>query len=156
MKIRFERANIEDAETLIDIRNLCFYKDYLKYGVCPGYNITKEQMRNSIIHRISYKIICGNQIVGNISVKDNKDNTYYLSCLCVIPDYENKGIGQSAIHFIEQEFPDASSWTLETPADKVRNHYFYKKMGYNLVKEIDEGPVKLVVFEKIIKNEEDI
>ena len=151
MEIKFERATIDDAETLIQIRNRCFYEDYIKYGVCPGYNITKEHMMESILHKISYKIICDNQVVGNISIRDNRDNTYYLSCLCVIPDYEYKGIGQSAIQFIEREFPDANLWTLETPADKVRNHYFYKKMGYSIVKEFDEEPVKLVAFEKKIK-----
>ena len=148
MEIKFERATINDTETLINVRNQCFYADYIKYGECPGYNISKEDMTNSIINRIAYKIICNNQVVGNISLTDNKDGTYYLGCLCVIPDYENKGIGQDAIRFIESEFPNASLWTLQTPADKERNHYFYKKMGYSIVKEYMEDSVKLLIFEK--------
>ncbi len=123
----------------------------MKYGECPGYNISKEHMTTSILNRISYKIICNNEVVGNISIRDNHDNTYYLGCLCVISDYENRGIGQKGIKFIESEFPNATVWTLRTPADKERNHYFYKKMGYTIINECIEGYVKLVVFEKKIK-----
>ena len=150
MKIKFERATIDDIDELINVRNQSFYEDYVKYGECPGYNLTKENMKNVFLSRIIYNIISDNKIVGNIGVRDNNDNTYFLGCLCVIPDYENKGIGQEALRFIESEFPKATVWTLETPADKERNHYFYKKFGYNIVKEYMEGSVKLVLFENII------
>ncbi|MBW9157781.1 GNAT family N-acetyltransferase [Clostridium tagluense] len=148
MENKFERTTINDVEALIDVRNQCFYADYVKYGECPGYNHSKESMTNAILNRIVYKIICNNQIIGNISVRDNYDNTYYLGCLCVIPEYENKGIGQEAIRFIESEFPNATVWTLETPSDKKRNHYFYKKAGYTIIEEYIDGSVKLVLFEK--------
>lgn len=150
MEIKYERATIDDVEALINVRNQCFYSDYVKYGECPGYNISKENMTKKISNNISYKIICDNKIVGNISVTDNNDNTYYLGCLCVIPDYENQGIGQESLRFIESEFPNATVWTLETPADKERNHYFYKKASYTIVKEYMSGSVKLVLFEKKI------
>lgn len=152
MEIKFERATIDDIKSLINVRNQSFYSDYVKYGECPGYNISKENMTNSILNRISYKIMCNNEIVGNISVRDNHDNTYYLGCLCVIPDYENKGIGQEAIRFIESEFPNTTVWKLETPADKKRNHYFYKKAGYSIVDEYMDGSVKVVLFEKKINS----
>lgn len=151
MDVRFERAVIDDAEALINVRNRSFYADYVKYGECPGYNKSIESMKNSILNRIAYKIICNDQIVGNISVRYNQDNIYYLGCLCVIPKYENKGIGQQAVRFIENEFPNAVCWTLETPADKKKNNYFYKKMGYTIVKEYMNGSVKVVLFEKKMK-----
>lgn len=150
MKIEFIRATVEDANNLIEIQNQSFYEDYIKYGECPGYNHSKESMTNIIINRITYKIIYNNQIVGDIIVKDNHDSTYHLGGLCVIPDYENKGIGQEAIKFIENQFSDATIWTLETPADKKRNHYFYKKAGYAIVKQYMVDSVKIVLFEKKI------
>lgn len=150
MYIKFERATIDDLEELINVRSQSFYEDYVKYGECPGYNMSKEDMTNSILNRISYKIVCNNRAVGNICIRDNGDDTYYIGTICVIPAYENKGIGQRAIRFIESEFSNATAWTLQTPADKERNLYFYKKMGYTIVKEYVEGPVKLVMFEKKI------
>jgi ribosomal protein S18 acetylase RimI-like enzyme len=148
MEIVFERADVNDAENLIKIRNQCFYSDYIKYGECPGYNMSLESMKNSIESGISYKIICDNWIIGNISIRDNQDHTYYLACLCVVPEFENKGIGRTAIHFIENEYSDAVLWTLVTPSDKYRNHYFYQKSGYKMVKEYMDGLVKVVMFEK--------
>lgn len=150
MEISFERATVDDAEALINVRNLSFFEDYIKYGECPGYNISKESMTNTILSRIVYKIICNSQIIGNISIHDNNDNTYYLGCLCIIPEYQNKGLGQKAISFIEGEFPNAIAWTLETPADKIINHYFYKKMGYTIIKEYIDNSVKVALFEKRI------
>lgn len=150
MKIEFQKANMDDIEALIDVRNQSFYEDYVKYGECPGYNLTKETMTEIILNRIVYKIMCNNQIVGSISIKDSNDNTYFVGCLCVIPEFENRGIGQGALRFIESKFPNAEIWTLETPADKERNHYFYKKSGYKIVKEYMEGSVKIVLFEKKI------
>ncbi|WPC44790.1 GNAT family N-acetyltransferase [Clostridium sp. JS66] len=149
MKIEFLKATINDVDKLIDVQNQSFYADFLKYGQCPGYNHSKESMTDIILNRITYKIICDNQIIGDIIVRDNKDCTYFLRGLCVIPDYENNGIGQEAIKFIESEFPNATAWTLETLADKERNHYFYKKMGYTIAKEYMDGSVKIVLFKKV-------
>ncbi|GFP75326.1 GNAT family N-acetyltransferase [Clostridium fungisolvens] len=150
MEIKFEIANIEDAEVLVEVRNLSFFSDYIKYGECPGYNISIESMTNTLLNTKikSYKIFSDEKVVGNISVRENNDNTCYIGCLCVIPSYENRGIGQHAIRFVEKEFSNVTVWSLETPADKERNHYFYKKLGYNIVDEYMSGSVKVVLFEK--------
>jgi ribosomal protein S18 acetylase RimI-like enzyme len=151
MEIRFEKAELTDVEELINIRNSCFYEDYIRYGECPGYNLSKEKMTEIILTRKLYNVICDNKIVGSISVKDIKEEAYYIGCLCVIPEYENKGIGQATLKFIESEFPSVKVWTLETPADKLRNHYFYKKAGFKIVRQFMEGTVRLVEFEKKMK-----
>jgi ribosomal protein S18 acetylase RimI-like enzyme len=148
MEIKFIRATIDDVGELIDLQNQCFYQDYLKYGQCSGYNHTKESMTDLILNRIVYKIVYNNQLVGDIIVKDNHDNTYSLSCICVKPDFENRGIGQHAIKFMESQFPAAVVWNLKTPADKKKNYYFYKKLGYSVVEEHMEGPVKIATFQK--------
>ena len=48
MKIEYRKADITDAELLIDIYNFAFYSDYIKYGECPAYGKTKEMMEKSI------------------------------------------------------------------------------------------------------------
>jgi len=151
LEINFIRATIEDVETLINVQNKSFFSDYIKYGECPGYNRSKQSMKNSVLNGFTYKIICDGKIVGDIIARDNGGNTYFLGSLCIIPSYENKGIGQEAIRFIESKFPSATKWNLETPVDKKRNHYFYKKVGYRIIKEYMDGNVKIVLFEKKIK-----
>ncbi len=44
MKIKFKRATVNDAKTIINIRNLCFYTDFIKYGECPAYNNSIESI----------------------------------------------------------------------------------------------------------------
>ena len=34
MKIEYRKADVADAELLIDIYNSAFYSDYIKYGEC--------------------------------------------------------------------------------------------------------------------------
>ena len=150
MKVLFEPVKVADIEDLIRVQNLSFYEDYTKYGYCPGYHCTYDRMKASIEARIVYKIVADGHIIGKISVRDDKNGNYFLGCLCVIPAYENKGIGQSAIHFIEGKLSDAihCHWSLETPADKERNLYFYKKCGYHITKEYMEKSVKIVLLEK--------
>ena len=148
MKIEFIKTTVDDVDKLIEVQNQSFHTDYVKYGECPGYNLSKESMSNIVLNRNTYKIKYNNQIIGHIIVRDNNDSTYYLGGIYVIPDYANKGIGQEAIRFIESQFPDATLWTLETPSDKKENHYFYNKMGYTFAKEYEDGTVKITLFEK--------
>lgn len=89
-----------------------------------------------------------NTIVGDIIVQDNHDGTYFLGGLCLIPEYENKGIGQVAMRFLEQQFKNARLWSLETPADNERNQHFYKQCGFHIVKEYYVGSVEIVLFTK--------
>ena len=150
MDVQFEQAFLEDADILISVQNQGFYADFIKYGVCPGYNHTRERMAEIISIRHVYKILCDGIVVGDIIVRDDGDGNYYLGCICIIPDYENRGIGQLAMNFIDDSFPDAKHWSLETPSDKLRNHYFYKKYGCEIAKEYDVGGVHISFFEKYL------
>ncbi|EPY2306326.1 GNAT family N-acetyltransferase [Clostridium sporogenes] len=87
-------------------------------------------------------------IIGDVIVRYNGNNNYYLGALCIIPEYENIGIGLKVMSFIFDYFVDAKHWSLETPVDKKRNHYFYKKLGFNITKEYMDGSVKVALFEK--------
>ena len=42
MQIEYRKADIADAELLIDIYNASFYSDFIRYGECPAYGKTKE------------------------------------------------------------------------------------------------------------------
>ena len=43
MKIEYRKADIADAELLIEIYNSAFYSDYIKYGECPAYQLGVHQ-----------------------------------------------------------------------------------------------------------------
>ena len=69
MKIEYRKADIADAELLIDIYDSAFYSDYIKYGECPAYGKTKEMMEESIINYPKFIILYNNKPVGCISCK---------------------------------------------------------------------------------------
>jgi len=105
MDIRIERANIEDAKDLILVQNDAFLEDFKAYGECPSYNVIIDTMENYILKDFVYKIMDGNSIIGDIHIKENPDNKYYLRVICIMQNYQGLGIGQKAITFIENEFP---------------------------------------------------
>ena len=98
MKIEFIRATEADAEELVQVQDQSFLEDYLKYGQCPGYGRSVEGMKDSIKKSTQFKIIVDKQIAGKVSVKVT-DNHAHLDCLCVIPEFQHKGIGQREISF---------------------------------------------------------
>ena len=145
MDILFKKADIKDAQRLLEVQKMSFYNVYIEYGECPGYEHSLEDMENIIKTAIAYKIIYNNVIIGDIVVRKRENNNYYLGGICIIPEYQNFGIGKKAIIYIEKDNSDAVCWELETPFDRYRNHYFYKKMGYKKIDEYRHSD-KLVLF----------
>ena len=150
MNIQFIRAKQEDILDLIRIQNEAFYVDYLIYGSSPEYKRSYESMEKDVTNNIVYKIMADERIVGDIIVKKQGYKQYVLGSLCVIPEFENKGLGKAAISFIESTIKDAKHWIVTTPADKRRNTCFYTKAGYRMTKECMEGTIKFAILEKDI------
>lgn len=92
MTIEYRQATLEDAELLINIYNASFYSDYLNYGECPGYGKTKEMMEASISKCPKFIILCDNEPVGCVSCKRLEMNVYEVGCLCVVPEFQGKGL----------------------------------------------------------------
>ena len=131
MKIEFRKAELTDAELLIDIYNSSFYNDYIKYGECPAYGKTKEMMRRSIVDYPKFLILYNEKTVGAISCQEKQKGIYEIGCLCVIPKFQGKGIGTSAIEFVKSYYTNWNKFTLLTPVDKSENVLFYtEKCGF--------------------------
>jgi GNAT superfamily N-acetyltransferase len=148
LNIQIEKATVEDTNELIRVQNQSFLSDYILYGICPGYGRSYDSMKKSIETCYVFKILDGDTIIGDIIVREKGNDDYYLGGLCVIPAYENKGIGHIAMKFIFDLFSDVKHWSLETPLLKGRNHYFYKKHGFEITKEYLVGSVDICLFEK--------
>lgn len=150
MDITFKKATKEDCKLLIDINNKAYYSDYIRYGECPGYNISHENMLSSIENKeIEKYIICADNVpIGVISIHNKSGGKYYLGNLCVIPEYQHKGIGKQAIDFILKHYTHLIELTLVTPKDKVENVNFYtKKCGFNIIGTKMDGNVEVLRFE---------
>ena len=147
MAIEYRPATKEDAELLVSIYDAAFYNDYLRFGTCPGDRITKEHMEQSIIDFPKFVIIADGKPVGCISCKALEAGTYEVGVLCVIPEFQGKGIGTQAIRFIKTKHDDWEKLTLVTPIDKRENVKFYtEKCGFQIVSIEKAGDVELARF----------
>lgn len=148
MNIKIRTAIADDAKAAVTVLDAAFYSDFVKYGYCPGYHQSVETIKGSIETSNAFMILGDESAIGYIRVKSKGNGDYFLCCLCIIPECENQGIGQMAMRYLEQYFADAKHWSLETPADKERNCYFYRKCGFQTTQEYMDGSVKIVLFEK--------
>jgi len=155
--IIFTRANKEDAKILSETQIRTFDDNSRRvfnkpFGGPPGYNSLNE-LEKSIDEDIYFKILNNGKVIGGIHVTNKGNNHYELTRIYVAPEEQNKGIGQKAINFLEEEFLDVSKWTLDTPSVSIRNHYLYEKMGYMKVNEIlldETSSLYLYFYEKTI------
>ena len=153
MNIEFRKADRADAGLLTDIYNAAFYDDYLRYGECPAYGRTREMMEQSILEYPKFLILCDGRPVGSISCKETEKGTYEIGCLCVVPEFQGKGIGTSAVEFVKTCYGDWKRFTLITPADKKQNVRFYtEKCGFEVRSAEKDGNVEVVRF--ILEREE--
>ena len=147
MEIEYRKADIGDAERLVEIYNASFYSDYIKYGECPAYGRTKKMMEQSIIDYPKFLIIYDGNAVGCISCKELDKGIYEVGCLCVIPEFQGRGIGTSAMNFAKSHYSDWKKFTLITPVDKKENVRFYtEKCGFSIQSEEMDGNVRVVRF----------
>lgn len=147
MTIEYRPAATEDAELLVGIYNASFYDDHIRYGAGPGYGKTKAMMEESIRNAPKHIILCDQKPVGCVSCQKLEAGTYKIGCLCVIPEYQGKGIGTQAIRFVKAFYKDWKKLTLVTPADKTENIRFYtEKCGFRIVSTEKVGDVELARF----------
>lgn len=145
--ISYRQAKAEDAQLLADIYNSAFYSDYLRYGECPGYGKTKEAMEQSLRDYPKLVILLDDMPVGCISCQRVGDGEYEIGALCVIPEYQGRGIGTAAMNFLKSYYADWKKITLVTPADKVENVRFYtEKCGFSITSFQMEKNVKIARF----------
>ena len=115
MELDFQLAAMDDAGLLIDLYNASFFSDYQRFGSCPGYGKTIEMMEESIRLYPKHIILCDNKPVGCVSCHLNAPQEYEIGCLCVIPEYQGKGIGTQAIQFVRNYYDDWKRLSLVTP-----------------------------------------
>ena len=147
MELFYKNADINDAETLIDIYDSAFYDDYILYGECPAYGRSVENMEQSV--QEFPKVIAYDQgkAVGVISYKPEGAGKYYIGCLAVKKEEQGKGIGTALMRHFMDEHPDWNEITLVTPCDKEQNIRFYtERFGFDITGEENDGHVKVLWF----------
>ena len=151
--VAFRSARHEDAALRVQLYNASFRADYLRYGQCPGYGKTLQQMEKSIARYPKQILLYHEKPVGVLSVRKLADDVVSLGCLCVIPEYQGKGIGTLAMEQLERMYPNWKRIELITPADKTENIRFYTQCcGFALAGEEMDGKVRVIQLVKKAMN----
>jgi hypothetical protein len=99
----------------------------------------------------SFKVLLNGTLIGGVIVWIRKDGKNYLGTIFVDPLFQGRGIGTRIWGLIESMYPDAMSWTTDTPTFSKRNHHFYvHKLGFEVTRIKDPGKQKeeAYIFEK--------
>jgi RimJ/RimL family protein N-acetyltransferase len=140
--VRLRRFEREDAEVLAAVSRRAFEND-VRHGAPepggpPGYDSPDWQLEMGETATAYLVIVVEDRVVGGMIVFGSAGE-YWLGRMFIDPDQQGCGIGTAAVAELEQGFPDARLWSLETPPWNRRNHRFYEKVGYSHVGSSDSG-----------------
>lgn len=139
--ISIERALLDDAKTITEIKTAAFNKEINTYlgrnGGPPGYD--KMESEIDIINKfITYKIILAGKIIGGFFLIPMEDNKMGFEDFVIAPDYQGKGYGYETLQLVEKTYPSIKEWYLSTPVFSVGNQHLYEKFGYVEISRDDE------------------
>ena len=120
----FRPAEEKDVPLLTDLYDRAFLEDFQRYGQCPGYGRSQEQMRDSLRRVPKQILLFGGVPVGVLSYERRDDSSVHLGCLCIVSEMLGRGLGTRAFAHMLEECPEVHRFELVTPADKVQNIAF--------------------------------
>ena len=159
MKIEISRFTECDIDTVHEIQRSAFKPLYEKY--CDDdlnpYKETKEAVLEKYTRAgtVGYLFVLNGKAVGAVRIKADKTSKRgRVSALCILPQYQNLGIAQSALLEIERMHPEVEIWSLDTILQETGNCHLYEKIGYEKtgISEVINERMTLVNYEKVKTN----
>lgn len=160
MVVTLRKASLEDAGQLHEMQRRSFSQLLQKYQDYET-NPAAERLEKTVerLHRAGsdyYFIMVNGEKTGAIRAQRQEADCYRIG-LYILPEYQGNGYAQQALSAIENLYPHAKSWNLDTIRQEPKLCHLYEKMGYcrtgkeNTVKE----GMTLVFYEKIKKHGKD-
>lgn len=157
-------ARAEDAELIHRMKYEAFLPIYEKYHdeETSPVNEKIEKVIWQLTHEGAeyYLIQAGQEYVGAVRVRHSAIQTdagyeqgvEYISPIFILPEHQNKGLGQAVIHKVFALYPDTAVWRLDTIKQETRNCHLYEKCGFVRVGEehIVNERMTLVDYEKLM------
>lgn len=151
--IDLKKADRSDCETIHRIQVKAFSPILLKYQDYES-NPASESL-DDIYRRFDqsftdyYLIELDGSVIGALRVCDF-GAACKLSPICILPEFQGNGYAQSAIRLMEDLYPKASLWELDTIAQEEKLCYLYEKIGYRKTGRVDhlKDGMDIVYYEK--------
>ena len=133
MRITLKLATKADCNTIWKIQVNAFSQLLLKYqdysSSPAAENLDKILKRFEQPFTDYHLIMLGEETIGMLRVCDFGEKCR-LSPICILQEFQGKGYAQEAIRQMEQLYPKAKIWELDTIAQEEKLCYLYEKMGY--------------------------
>ena len=159
-RIKLEEVREGDIEQLCDMQKESFMPLYEKYhdDMSPATEtIERVKARAFSGERKYFFIVKDGARVGAINAgpkkSDPEEACFYISPMFVLPKYQNKGIGYTALRKLFAMFPGVRVWKLDTILQEPGNCHLYEKCGFVRVGEerAVNDKMTLVDYEKRIR-----
>ena len=135
------RAEENQVKTIVDMSVRAFETDVNVGGAkgdCPPEYDSVEWHKQMAREGHLYQAMLGKDIVGAAVIfSDEAENSVYIGRIFIDTVYHRKGYGIRLMECIEKNYPFATEFNLDTPSWNVRTNAFYKKIGYQIIKEED-------------------
>ena len=155
MSITLKLATKADCNTIWKIQVNAFSQLLLKYqdysSSPAAENLDKILKRFEQPFTDYHLIMLGEETIGMLRVCDFGEKCR-LSPICILQEFQGKGYAQEAIRQMEQLYPKAKIWELDTIAQEEKLCYLYEKMGYRKTgrtERLKDG-MDLVFYEKLM------
>ncbi len=138
------KAEADRAEMIAEMSVRAFETDSTVGGAKgeypPGAD-SAEWHRQMALEGHLYQAMIGKDPVGAAVIfPDETESRVYIGRIFIDSAYHRKGYGMRLMECIEEHFPSAAEFDLDTPCWNVRTNAFYRKIGYRIVK-IEDGCV---------------
>ena len=161
MEILVTPFQADDLETVFEIQQRSFKPLYEKYHD-DGSNPYLES-RETVFRKYTragttgYLFKLDGTAVGAVRVNlDPASRSGRISALCVLPQYQGRGIAQNALLEIERLHSEIQRWFLDTILEEAGNCHLYEKIGYRKTGKTEavNDTMTLVFYEKLLRGTE--
>lgn len=152
-------AGCGDAPAILDLQRRAFdallekYQDYDASPAMESMEVLQWKLASS--ERDFYFIMEDARTAGMVCVKRLTKN-HCISPIGLLPEFQGRGIGRTAVEQLEKRYPDCLRWELGTIMQEQKLCQFYESLGYRRTGEIT--PVKpgmdIIGYEKSIEKDD--
>lgn len=149
MSIKFRKAIEEEVRVLTEMSRDAFLSD-VEFGGEPGGPTGYDDYEFHLSHQKNgdlYALLDDGKIVSGAILKLNEDSLYVYRIFVSSKEF-HKGYGLKLMQSIEEYFPKAKVFKLDTPEWNIRTNSFYKKCGYVAVGKEHIPEFDLILYEK--------
>lgn len=152
--IELKKAGPQDCGAIHAMQAEAFAELLEKYGdtaTNPGAEpLERVEARMAQDTTDYYFILADGRKAGGVRVQRLPENVCRVSPIFILPAFQGKGYARAAMGALEEMYPQAETWRLDTIGEEAKLCHLYEKLGYRRTgrEEILQPGMTIVYYEK--------